>query len=133
MFCPECGTDHHVADRAAEAAADREVTLAKIEADKTIKVEQIRAGAARELAETDNALTTARAEGIAEGMETVIDAGTSGDQAAELGDGAPIMVDAPAAEPELADVEPELAPPPAPPSSPSPSSSSSAGWWAGDR
>lgn len=131
MFCPECGTDHHVADRAAEAAADREVTLAKIEADKTIKVEQIRAGAARELAETDNALTTARAEGIAEGMETVIDAGTGGDQAAELGDGAPIVVDAPAAEPEP-EPEPELAPPVAP-SSPSSSPSSSAGWWAGYR
>jgi hypothetical protein len=134
MFCPECGTDHHVADRAAEAAADREVTLAKIEADKVIKVEQIRAGAARDLAETDNALSTARAEGVAEGMETVIDAGAGVDQAAEPGEpGEPIVVEAPAAEPEPAAAE--LEPPIVETSSSSPSSgsSSSSGWWAGYR
>ena len=129
-YCPECGVDHHAADRIAEQAADREVTLAKIHADRDIKIAQIGANVTRDTADVDQAAELARAEGKAEGMETAID-GAAVDQAPELGDGAPIVVDAPAAEPEL-EAEPELAPPPAPPSSPS-SPSSSAGWWAGYR
>lgn len=128
MFCPECGIDHHIADREEVAAADRQIALAKIEADRDIKIAQISAGAAKELAETDNALQTARAKGQAEGMETVL---------GELGGGGGDQV--PDAEPEPIEIpEPEPAPdPPAdlePPivetSRPS-SSGSSSGWWAG--
>lgn len=131
MFCPECGSDHHVADRAAEAAADREVTLAKIAADRDIKIAQITAHAAAEVAETDNALSTARAEGIAEGMETVIDAGAVDGQAEELAEpGAPIVLEEPPAEPEPAAAD--MAPPEViETSSPSSSSSSAGGWWDG--
>jgi hypothetical protein len=132
MFCPECGTDHHVADRAAEAAADREVTLAKIAADRDIKIAQIGAHSAAELAETDNALEVARAAGKVEGMETVIESGAGDGQADELGEpGEPIVVETPAAEPEPAAAE--LEPPIVETSSPSSSPSSSSGWWAGYR
>lgn len=128
MFCPECGADHHVADRAAEAAADREVTLAKINADRDVKIAQINASVARDVAETDNALETAHAEGVAEGMETVLTSAAVDGQAAELApDGAPIVVEtsppAPVAEPE-----PELAPPVVETSPSSPGSSRNSGW-----
>lgn len=131
MFCPECGADHHVADRAAEAAADREVTLAKIQADRDIKIAQITAHSAAELAETDNALRTERAEGVAEGMETALDAATGGAQAEEPGEpGTPIVVEsAPPEEPEP--IAPDMAPPIVETSSPSPSSGSAGGWWDG--
>jgi hypothetical protein len=131
MFCPECGTDHHVADRAAEAAADREVTLAKIQADRDIKIAQITANSAAALAETENALEVAHAEGKVEGMETVIDSAAVGDgQAPELGEpGEPIVVESPA-EP-VAEPEPDLAPPVVDTSSSPSSRSSSNNWWAG--
>jgi hypothetical protein len=131
-FCPECGIDHHIADREAVAAADREVTLAKIHADRDIKIAQIGASSAAVLAETDNALEVARAEGKVEGMETVIESGGVDGQAAEPGGtGEPIVVESPAAEP-VAELEPELAPPVIESSSPSSSSrSSGGGWWDG--
>lgn len=130
MFCPECGVDHHTADRIAEAAADREVTLAKIQADRDIKIAQITAHSAAELAETDNALKTERAEGIAEGMETALDAATGGAQAEEPGEpGAPIVVESPAAEEPEAPAA-DMAPPEVVETS-SPRSSSSGGWWDG--
>jgi len=133
MFCPECGADHHVADRAAEAAADREVTLAKIQADRDIKIAQITAHSAAELAETDNALKTERAEGIAEGMETALEVAGGVGQAEEPGEpGEPIVVEAPAAE-EPEPAAPDMAPPEViETSSPSSSSrSSGGGWWDG--
>lgn len=129
MFCPECGADHHVADRAAEAAADREVTLAKIAADRDIRIAQITANSAAALAETENALEVAHAEGKVEGMETVIDSAAVDGQAPELGEpGAPIVVES-ESEP-VAEPEPDLAPPLVETSSPR-SSSSSDGWWSG--
>ena len=130
MFCPECGVDHHAADRAAEAVADREVTLAKIHADRDIKIAQIAAHSAAELAETDNALQVERAKGQVEGMETVIESGAVGGQAAELpGTGEPIVVEPPEPEPEP--VEPELAPPVVESSSPSSGKGGGGGWWDG--
>ena len=131
MYCPECGTDHHVADRAAEAAADREVTLAKIQADRDIQIAKITANSAAALAETDNALEVARAKGQVEGMETVIDSAAVGDgQAPELAEpGEPIVVESPA-EPEP-EPEPDLMPPVVDTSSSPSSRSSSNNWWAG--
>lgn len=131
MFCPECGADHHVADRAAEAAADREVTIEKIHADRDIRIAQIEANVRRDVAETENALETAHAEGVAEGMQTVVDAATGDGQAPELApDGAPIIVDAAAAAPEP-EPEPALAPPVVEPSPSSSSRSGGNGWWSG--
>ena len=132
MFCPECGTDHHVADRAAEAAADREVTLAKISAERDVKIAQIEAGVRRDTAEAENALETARAEGIAEGMTTVVETGAVVDgQAPEPGAGDPIVVEAPEAEAEP-EADPEMMPPVV--ETPAPHSGKSAsGWWAGYR
>lgn len=129
MFCTECGADHHIADRAAEAAADREVTMLKIQADRDIKIAQINARSAAELAETDNALRTEHAEGVAEGMGTALDAATGGAQAEEPGEpGAPIMIESPPEEPEAP--APDMAPPEVVETS-SPRSSSGGGWWDG--
>lgn len=132
MFCSECGIDHHVADRQAEAAADREVTLAKIQADRDIKIAQITANSAAALAETDNALEVARAEGQVEGMETVIQSGAVEGQAPEPGEpGEPIVVTAPDPEP-VAEPEPDFMPPMAESTSrPASSRSGSSGWWDG--
>lgn len=133
MFCPECGADHHIADRAEEAAADREVTLAKITADRDIKIAQINASVTRDVAETENALDTAHAEGVAEGMETALGSAAVDGQADELGEpGDPVVLEVAPPEPEP-EPEPDLAPPElAGTSSPS-SSSRSSGWWSGYR
>jgi hypothetical protein len=128
MYCPECGADHHASEREEKLAEQTAVTLAKIEAGKAVEIERIRAGAARDLAEVDNALKTEHAEGIAEGMETALEAAAGGAQAPEE-PGEPIIVEAPE-EPELGEPEPELAPPPAEPSTPA-SSERESGWWSG--
>lgn len=130
MYCPECGVDHHASEREEKLAEQTAVTLAKIEANKAVEIERIRAGAARDLAEVDNALKTEHAEGIAEGMETALEAAAGGAAAPEE-PGEPVIVQAPEEEPEIAEPEPELAPPPAEPSTPASSSSESSGWWAG--
>lgn len=130
-YCPECGVDHHIADREAEKIADREVMLARIGADKEIKIAQINAGAVKELAETENALRTEHAEGITEGMETVLAAAGGGGQAEEPGDVPPVVVEAPAEEPAEEpgpDMEPPIVETPSPRSS-----SSDRGWFAGYR
>ena len=99
MFCPQCGVDHHAGEREAEAVADREVTLAKIQADRDIKIAQITANTARDVAETENAIDTARAEGVAEGMETALGSAAVDGQGAEPG-GEPIIVETAEPEPE---------------------------------
>jgi len=71
MFCPECGVDHHAADREATAAVDREVEIARINAKRDVDVARIGARmnreeleAAEEIAETqaDAQVDTAVAE-----------------------------------------------------------------------
>lgn len=131
MFCPECGADHHRDDRAVEAAADREVTLARIQADRDIKIAQITANSAATLAETDNALEVAHAEGKVKGMETVLESGAVDGQAEDLGEsGAPIVLPDPDPGP-APEPEPELAPPVVESSSSPSSRSNSPGWWTG--
>jgi len=128
-YCPECATPHEC--EAAENAARLE--LARIEANRDIEIARLRSGevkteaaAAVEIAESEAVAIAARAEGEADGMETVLDAG-----APPAPDGAepPVIVDMPEPEPEP---EPE---PPAPPESEPPAESESkrAGWWDGYR
>ncbi len=80
MFCPDCGIDHHAAERteadAVKAEADRAVEIARLETKRDIEVARINAGAATAISETEAEADVARAEGIAEGMENVIDAAT---------------------------------------------------------
>jgi hypothetical protein len=132
MYCPECGTDHHVADRIEQAELDRQVEIERIHANRDIKVAEIGARVAGTLAETENAIDTAKAEGIAEGMETALDAAAGGGQAAEPGDGAPIVVESPAAEPEPEEPEAPDMMPPVVDTAPSPGKKES-GWWDGYR
>lgn len=130
MYCPECGIDHHAADRAEEQAADRAVELARIEANRDITIAKINASVTRDTADVDQAAALAHAEGEAEGMQTALEGGAGVDQAPDV-NGAPIVVESPEPEP-APEPEPELAPPPAPPSSPEPGSRGS-GWWSGYR
>src|SRR6266702_6029225 len=101
MFCPECGIDHHVAARAeadaVKAETDRAVEIARLETKRDIEVDRITAGAATSISETEAEADVARAEGIAEGMENVIDAATPDAPAPE---GDPIVITGPAPEPE---------------------------------
>lgn len=130
MFCPECGIDHHAGDREQKAALDREVEIARINANRDIEVAKVTARTAVAVAETDNAITAAHAEGKAEGMETAIEGGAvdgQGDELGELDDGAPIIVESepPPEEPP----GPDMAPPVL--EVPTPRRSSGGGWWAG--
>lgn len=78
MFCPECGADHHAAERAereeAERAADREVEIERLRTKRDIEVARIQASAAKDIAEEEADADLARAEGRAEGMTEVIEA-----------------------------------------------------------
>lgn len=131
MFCPDCGIDHHAGDRAQKAELDREVEIARINANRDIEVAKVTARTAVAVAETDNAVTAAHAEGKAEGMETAIEGGAvdgQGDELAEPGDGIPVIVESqsPSEEPPPG---PDLAPPVI--EVPSPRRSSGGGWWDG--
>ncbi len=113
-FCPECGIDHHAAERAeadaAKAETDRAVEIARLETKRDIEVARINAGAATAISETEAEADVARAEGIAEGMETVID--SAAPDAPEPG-GDPIIVTEPAPEPEPeSEPVPDVPPPP---------------------
>lgn len=66
MFCPECGTDHHAGEREERAIVDREIELAKINADRDIKVARIAAGQARAELETAEEIAEVQADAAVE-------------------------------------------------------------------
>ncbi len=123
-FCPECGAAAAVADDAA-AAVSAEVEIARINANRDIKLAQINAGVVKEVAETEAAAEVAHADGVVDGIDKVLDA-VGGDQ----GDGPPIVL--PPAEPE-AEPEPEPEPElPLPPVADTPEpepNNRGGGWW----
>lgn len=108
MYCPECGADHHAAERAereeTERLADREVEIERLRTKRDIEVARIQASAAKDIAEEEADADLAHAEGIAEGMAEVIDA-ASPDPEPEP-EPVPVIVDAPA------EPEPEVPAPP---------------------
>lgn len=111
MFCPECGLDHHMAERAereeTERAADREVEIERLRTKRDIEVARIQANAAEHIAEDEAAVDVAHAEGEADGMRDVLDAIGGGDAEPEPEpEGAPIVVE-PEPEPEPDMVPPE--------------------------
>jgi hypothetical protein len=114
MFCPECGIDHHAAERAereeAGHAADREVELARINRAADVKIAEIQARAASTIAETEAESDVAHAEGVAEGMREVIEtvAPEPEPAPAPAPEAEPIVINAPEA---VADASDDDAPP----------------------
>lgn len=114
MFCPECGVDHHADDREVQAAADREVEIARIHAERDIKVAQISARDSRDWNETRVEVAAIEAEAEVESaaaeatvIATILDNDSDSGQEQE-----PVIFDAPPAElPEL-DPTDDAAPPP---------------------
>lgn len=82
-FCPSCGTPHECAS-AADAAAAGAIRVAEIEAARDIELariaartDRVEAEAAVTIAVAETISGEAEAEGIAEGMEAVLDAGAA--------------------------------------------------------
>lgn len=84
MYCPECGVNHHADDEAAAAAVDRELEIARVQAQRDVDIARINARIQRDelataetvaetYAEADVATAAAEAEligaGIAAGIE----------------------------------------------------------------
>lgn len=126
-FCPDCGTGHECS---AEIAADRtDLAIARVQAERDIELARINAGAAKAIAETEAENSSEHAEGVAEGMETALDAVSgSGDDEPPAD---PVVVQAEADE----EPEPEPGPDNEPPvvEIPDPAPKSSGGYWAGYR
>jgi hypothetical protein len=128
-FCQDCGTPHECS---AEIAADRtELAIAKVQADRDIRLAEIGARAEVKVAEVEAEHSADHAEGIAEGMETALEAVTGGGDD-ETVDAAPIVVEA-SADPESEPApESDIAPPLVVPEPKTPKRSGS-GWWDGYR
>jgi len=111
MFCSECGTDHHVEDRAAEAAVDREIEIARIQAQRDVDVARINARLARDELETAEAIAEteadAQVESAAAEAEIIAAVLDSGDQEQE-----PVIIDAPPVDEPEPDPTDDAAPPP---------------------
>lgn len=127
-FCPDCGNPHECT--AEQAGAEKaEVAIEKLRTNRDIEVARIGASASRDIAETEAESGTAHAEGIAEGMETALDAVTGGGE--PDGGQLPVVVEGggdPEPEPEET---PDVPPPPdVPEPEPEPYGS---GWWDGYR
>lgn len=131
MFCPECGTDHHLGERAerdkqlAEVAS--EVEIARITADRDIQVAKITAGAETKIAVAEAESGLAHAEGVAEGAELVIDAAKPELPESEEGAEPVIIESAPASQESGEEAGSPSGFEPVKP----PRSHDSGGWWAG--
>lgn len=81
MFCPECGANHHSDDEVTDTdvtivdntITPSEVEIARINAQRDIKLAQIQAGVDREALESELAALQAELRGYKEGVETVVD------------------------------------------------------------
>lgn len=112
MFCPECGQDHHAEDRAAAAAVDRDIELAKINAKRDVDVARITANADKRELETEEAIAEIDAEvavdvatAEAEVIGTILGVGTESAEDTEP-EPAPLIITEPPADDGL-----DLAPP----------------------
>lgn len=76
MFCPECGADHHAAERAEVEAVketvDRDIEIERLRTKRDIEVARITAGAAERISEAEAEQEVAHAEGVVEGVEAVL-------------------------------------------------------------
>lgn len=125
-YCQDCGTPHECINEQRELDKTR-VEMMRLETNRDIEVARINAGAARSIAATEAEHSADHAEGVAEGMETALDAVSGGGDPAPVGD--PIVIDSG----DDADPEPDLAddvtPPVVIPEPREPKSNS--GWWDG--
>lgn len=113
MFCPECGGDHHEGDRREKSIADREVEIARINAERDVNVARIQARIVRN--ELDTAEVIAETEGEAQVETAAAEAAVLGEILNATGDQEPepvIMNTATVPEPEP-DPTDDAAPPPA--------------------
>lgn len=94
-FCSDCGTGHDCLVQSADSETKARVEIARIEANRDIEVARVTAGAGVKIAEAEAENSGEHAEGVAEGLELALGAG-DGDQAPE--EGAPIVIEVPAAE-----------------------------------
>lgn len=78
MFCPECGTDHHAADRAeaetAQAAIDREIEIERLRTERDIEVAKIQARQEASYNETRAEVAAIEAEAGVEAAEAKAEA-----------------------------------------------------------
>lgn len=131
-YCPDCGDPHECGAELARDDAKTRLELARIEADRDIRIAELGAQAAKvdaaaavDIAAAELAVDAAEAEGRADGMESAIDdmSGGGGPAPGDL-EGVPEFPVL-EAEPEL---EPETVPAP-PDAPPPPRSPKRAGWW----
>jgi hypothetical protein len=97
MYCPDCGLNHHLDDIAAEpevtvvdnSVSPAEVEIAKITADKEIKLAKIAAGTFKEEMESELESLRAELRGFKEGIDAVAPEPEPVEQPA------PVIIDAP--------------------------------------
>lgn len=130
-FCPDCGNPHEcTAEGAVSRAAHVELEIARVNADRDIRLARI--GARQDREALDSAETIAETEAGAEIVSSVaaaeIIAGEETGEAAETGE--PIVVEVPEPEP-APEPEPDMVPPVA--ESHGGRSRKQSGWWDGYR
>jgi hypothetical protein len=131
-YCQDCGTPHECTAEGEREADKTRIRLAEIEASRDVRIAELRAGevkteaaAAIDIAEAEMAVDAARAEGEADGMETVIDAAAGGNDPAGA---EPVVAEFPGG--ESGDPEPEPEETQAPPETELvPATPKKAGWW----
>lgn len=125
-YCPDCGTPHECAAVTARELDRTAVELMRLQTNRDIEVARLNTGAAKSIAATEAEHSADHAEGVAEGMETALDAVSGADdQPAPAGD--PIVIDAGDDE-DPGEPADDMTPPIA---IPEPREPKSSGWWDG--
>lgn len=110
-YCPTCGVDHHADEIAAEAAVDREVEIARINAKRDVDVARISARLERDA--LDTAEQIAETEGEAEVGAAAAEAAVLGEMLnADAAEQEPLVIDAPPTPEPEPDPTDDAAPPP---------------------
>jgi hypothetical protein len=126
-FCELCGTGH---DCERETGAEKtEVAIERLRTNRDIEVARISASTVKDVAEVESEHSAEHAEGVAEGMETALDAVTGGGGEP---DGEPPVLEVPAPEGDPVP-EPEDNAPPEVIDTPEPDEPDRAGWWSNYR
>lgn len=126
-YCPNCGTGHECSvtgelDRTA-------VELMRLQTNRDIEVARLSAGAAKHIADVEAENSAEHAEGVAEGMETALEA-VSGGGAEDAGEpeGDPIVIDDGTDAEDVTEAEDDITPPVVVPDA---GPAKPAGWWSG--
>lgn len=129
-YCPDCGTPHECTTEQRDADKT-EVTLARIAADRDIRIAEIGARVERHVADVEAEHSSEHAEGVTEGMTTVLEAVNGGgdldDPDGDAGDPVVVTADADGDE-DGEDADDDVAPPVV---VPDPEPKAASGWWSG--